>query len=370
MKKRIRKSTRQNKAEILKANKGDCIVVGLDVHKKSYHVAVRKNGKLAATWVMPHDDRAVVKMLAPAVRALRKVVYEAGPTGYGLARRLQQAGIPVQVVAPGKTPKAPNDGNKSDRLDCRKLAAFAEKDLLGYVAVPTEKEDAERAIKRRRDTLRRSGSKAKTRIKSFLLYHGLPEPDGLKKWTLASIESLRRMRLGEDLRFMLDSLLRELAACKAELLCLDRKLSEIQRRHKKEAELLLTHPGTGKQTVRHMLTEIFRPGRFPGKREVVAYVGLAPKVSRSGQTCRSGGRLRGGRRALRDCLIEASWMWIRKEDAARELYHHLLRNTGEGKKAITALARRMLVNLWNMWLKGESYRPLDHRHVGAVPTSS
>jgi len=367
---KVRKVRRQSKAQVLKTVEGDEMVVALDVHKKNYHVAVRKHGALAATWVMPHDDAAVVKLLKPARGGLRKVVYEAGPTGYGLARRLAAAGFPVGVVAPGKTPQAANADNKSDRLDCRKLAEYEEKELLKYVAAPTAEEDAERAVMRRRDTVKKEAAKAKTRLKSFLLYHELGEPEGLKDWSKTAVASLRRMRLAEDLRFTLDSLLRALDFAKQERARLDQRLAAIEQRHEPEVEILRSHPGVGEQTARHFLTEIFRPERFADKRQVAAYAGLAPKVSRSGEGCKTGGRLRAGRQALRDCLIEASWQWIRRDPAARATYYRLLRNTGEAKKAITAMARRMLVNLWTMLMTRERYRPLRSPAVGAAPTSS
>lgn len=367
---KVRKTTRRSKGKVLKAVEGDKMVVAVDVHKKTYHVAVRKNNALASTWVMPHDDAAVAKMLEPARPALQKVLYEAGPTGYGLARTLQQAGFPVGVVAPGKTPQPVNEDNKSDRLDCRKLAEFEEKGLLKYVAVPTEDEDAERSVMRRRDTLRQEAARAKTRIKSFLLYHGIEEPEGLKDWSKAAVDVLRKMPLDEDVRFTLDSLLRALDFAKEEMARVNKRLAVIEKRHAEDAAILRSHPGVGDQTVRHVLTELFDPQRFSHKRQVVAYAGLAPKVSRSGEGCRTGGRLRAGRKALRDCLIEASWQWIRRDSSARAIYGRILRNTGEAKKAITALARRMLVNLWTMLMRRETYRPPRSAAVGAAPTSA
>ena len=87
---------------------GDRIVVGLDVHKKTVYAAVRCNGQERALWVMPMRPEIVVATLTPLKAALKKIVYEAGPTGYGLARALRKAGLPAEVVAPGKTPQPAN----------------------------------------------------------------------------------------------------------------------------------------------------------------------------------------------------------------------------------------------------------------------
>jgi len=361
---KVLKSASQSKSRILKrVGEGDELILGADVHKKNYHLAARKNGDLPATWVMPHDDAALVKSLLPVKASVKRIVYEAGPTGYGLARTLQANGFDVRVVAPGKTPRAANESNKSDRLDCRKLAEYEEKGILGYVSIPTEEEDNSRALLRRYDGLKKEAAKAKVRIKSFLLYHDLREPEGLKSWSCSSILSLRTMELPLKLRLLLDSLLRSLDFTREEIARLQKHLNQITGQENSEEEKLLrTHPGVGPQTALHVLNELFCPKRFRDKRQVAAYVGLAPKVSRSGESSRKGGRLRGGRQALRNCLIEASWQWIRLDPGARMAYQRLLQNTGEANKAITAMARRMIINLWSMLCSGEKYRPMPVTH--------
>lgn len=368
MAKKVRKQTPKSKLESLQADAEDEIVIGVDVHKRSYHVGIRKNGLEATHWVMPRDDDAFVELLEPVRPALRMVVYEAGPTGYGLARKLEAAGIPVGVVAPGKTPQPVNEDNKSDRLDCRRLAEYADKRLLKYVAIPTEEEEAERAVMRQRDALKKEIARTKARIRSCLLCHGLPEPE--KLWSKTAVAELRDLALPEDLRVVLDSLLRTLDFAIEERRRLDRHLATIEKRHEEEAEILRSHPGVGAQTTRHMLTELFRPERFANKRQVVSYVGLAPRVRRSGEGCKKGGRLPAGRKALRDCLTEASWQWVNRDDAARELYRRLLGNTGEANKAITGVTRHLLINLWTMLIRREHYRPPPSAAVGAAPTSS
>jgi len=66
------------------------------------------------------------------------VVYEAGPTGYSLARTIKAAGLPVGVVAPSKTPRQAAPDSKTDSLDARKLAEYAAKGLLRHIAIPTK----------------------------------------------------------------------------------------------------------------------------------------------------------------------------------------------------------------------------------------
>ena len=100
---------------------GDVVYVGLDVHKKSIHAAVQVNGRIERHWVMPADYAAVVAKLVPLRAGVKRVVYEAGPTGFGLARALAAAGLPIDVIAPSKTPQPADQSVKSDRLDCFQL---------------------------------------------------------------------------------------------------------------------------------------------------------------------------------------------------------------------------------------------------------
>ena len=68
-------------------------------------------------------------------------------------------------------------------------------------------------------------TRAKNRIQSFLLQHGIPEPEGLKHWSRAGVEELRQVPLCAELRFCLDSLLVDLEHACARVVLLDRRLA-------------------------------------------------------------------------------------------------------------------------------------------------
>jgi len=336
----------------------DSVFVGLDVHKRSVHAAVRLNGREVDTFVMPGDVATVVGSLDRFKAALKQIVYEAGPTGYGLARALRKAGLPTKVVAPGKTPRPANPDGKSDRLDCRKLAEFAEKGLLKEVALPTEEEEADRQVLRLRDQLTKKRRRVKQQIKALLLAYDIPEPVGLKYWTLASVAALLEMELRPQLRLVLSCLVEELKQlikrleqARAEM----RRLSR-QARFRDNQRRLRTHPGIGETTAMAYLVEVYQPERFGGAKALTKYVGLAPRVSQSGERRLEGPLMKTGHGTLRTLLVEASWMWIAKDEQARKVFERLVRNTGSKQKAIIAMARRMAVNLWCMLLRQEDYR--------------
>lgn len=337
---------------------GRQVFIGLDVHKKTIHAAVWFDGEIALSWVMPARTKQVVAKLAPHAATIARVVYEAGPTGFTLARALDRAGIPVDVVAPGRTPRPAAAPTKCDRLDAVALAEYAAKGLLKPVAVPSKTQEADRQVQRLRDQLVTKRRAVKQQIKSFLLMHGLDEPAGLDRWTLVSRAALRTLALGPQLRTCLDVLLDLLEQIEAHVRAVEHALRELAatERHAEAAALARTHPGVGSVVAMSFIVEVHRGGRFKTAREVASYVGLAPCVRQSGQSRRDGPITRTGRPSVRALLVEAAWRWRTHDAAARRLYARLMSNTGNAKKAIVALARRLAINLWVMLTRREPYR--------------
>ena len=351
-------SVRGGNGKALVAKDGK-IYVGLDVHKRTVSVAVAQAGAIVGTWTTPMDVPAVVAALSVWGGQLALIVYEAGPTGYGLARALRRARLPVEVVAPGKTPRPANRGAKSDRLDCGELAVLAEKGLLRAVAVPTAQQEADRQVVRLRHELTDKQRRVKQQIKSLLLAYGLAEPPGLRDWTKEGVAALRTCALGRQLRLVLDTLLGELE----QLLAWREQVDQALKRQAGERRLAVGvrrldgHPGVGPLTAMTFAAEVYQPRRFANGRQVTSYVGLAPRVEQSGETRRGGPLIPAGRGRLRALLVEAAWRWVAADPAAAATYGRLRRNTGRGQKAIVGMARRLAVHLWVMLSRRQDYRP-------------
>ena len=71
-----------------------------------------------------------------------------------------------------------------------------------------------------------------------------------------------------------------------------------------------------------------------------------------------------GNARLRAMLIEAAWRWVAKDAWARERFGQLIHNTGEPKKAIAAMARRLIIILWRISVTGQVYRPRPDQAAG------
>ncbi len=341
----------------LNVNSQDELYVGLDVHKKNIHAAFWLNGSIIKALVMPPQCCKVVAKLEGLKLALRGVVYEAGPTGYSLARALHRAGLPVSVVAPSQIPRPSKRGAKSDSLDCRALAELAAARMLRSIPVPSKQEEADRQLVRHRDTVVGKRSRVKQQIKSFLLQHGLPIPTGC--WSLRGLHCLRVLELCSELRFCLDELLLELEHYSQALKRVDAQLRKLalETRHRRRFGIACSHPGVGKVLSMSYLTELFALDRIGNRCALASTIGLAPMVRQSGESIRSGPIIKAGKPKLRAKLVECSWTWVRLDAYGRYLYNRYRLNTGSAQKAIVAVARRLSINLWAMLRDGRQYEP-------------
>ena len=112
-----------------------------------------------------------------------RVAYEAGPTGYGLARACAGAGIACTVAAPSRIPRAAADKVKTDRRDAERLARLLRLGELVAVRVPEPHEEAARDLVRAREDARGDLMRARHRLSKLLLRHGLVYD--ATAWTLA-----------------------------------------------------------------------------------------------------------------------------------------------------------------------------------------
>jgi transposase len=339
---------------------GERVHVGLDVHKKSIHVAIWSVGQeqIVRQWVTSANYGLLIEQLEPFRGAIVRIVYEAGPTGYRLARLLQQAKLPVQVIAASKTPQVADRLAKSDGLDCRQLAEYSAKGLLRPVAIPTEQQEADRQVTRLRDGWTNKRRRVQQQIKSFLRQHGVAEPDGLANWSAKGIAGLGQIALGPELRFALDLMVEELVHLTGQLARIRKEITQLSKtdRHGPTVEALTSHPGVGVTVAMAFCTELHQAAQFTDAAQVGQYVGLAPRVSQSGATRRDGPISRRGRGPLRALLTQAAWIWIRFDEAAKKVFSRLASNTGSVQKAIVGMARRLAIRLWRMMVTGELYR--------------
>ena len=336
----------------------DLFYVGIDVHKRSYHVALRRSDGRAQALVTPALPQAVVDLLAGLGIQIGAVAYESGPTGFSLARALIDAGIPVIVAAPSKIPRPVAPGAKCDRLDCLKLAEYVAKGMLKSIAVPTPEEEAHRALLRRRHMIVDTVRRCKQRIKGLLLFLGVEEPKELEHWRQGVENTLLALPIDPSALETLESYLRELKFNQEELRRVEHQLKSLPKPQEVSVSIacLQSVPGVGPTVATTFALELFRPDRFKRPEQVTSYLGLAPVVRQSGNKTPSGRLVPVGQTRLRSLLIEAAWMWRARDQYADSIYRRLLGKTGVAQKAIAALARRLALILWRLCTEHRRYR--------------
>ena len=147
--------------------------VGLDVHARSVLACGldRETGEVVEQRLCP-DHREILDWIArlPAPAA---VTYEAGPTGFGLARALTAAGIDCVVAAPSKLIRPAGDRVKTDARDAVLLARLLQLGQIAAVTVPTVEQEAARDLVRAREDCRADLMRARHRISKLLLRQGI-----------------------------------------------------------------------------------------------------------------------------------------------------------------------------------------------------
>jgi transposase len=173
------------------------IFAGLDVHTAQTHAAQLEaaTGELSTIRLAGGSEPVIawLRRLGPGVVA----VYEAGPTGFGLARAARDAGIDLRVVSPGLIPKRPTDRVKTDRRDAMRLARLLAAGELSFARVPTLAQEAFRDLVRAREDIRVDLMRARHRLSKFLLRREVVYPGPGKAWTQAHMTWLCRTRFDD-----------------------------------------------------------------------------------------------------------------------------------------------------------------------------
>ena len=168
--------------------------VGLDVHARSVvgHAMDEHTGEV---WQqrLPADPPGIWCWLESLPQPV-KVTYEAGPTGYGLARFLRGRGVVCLVAAPSKLTRPAGNRVKTDFKDAEHLCRLLRLDEIAEVIVPDPKQEAARDLVRAREDIRSDLMRARHRASKLLLRQGIVYP-GSKTWTAAYERWMQRQTL-------------------------------------------------------------------------------------------------------------------------------------------------------------------------------
>jgi len=281
--------------------------VGLDVHARSVVAGVLDagSGELRTLRVAVGSEELVawLRELPAPVR----VAYEAGPTGYVLARACAAAGIACTVAAPSKIPRAPGDRVKTDRRDAERLARLLRLGELVAVRVPEPHEEAARDLVRAREDARGDLMRARHQLSKLLLRHGLVYEGSA--WTLAHDAWLRRQRFASRPRSLaFDECYGVVLQSKGRRDTLDRAIAELAS-EPPFAEVvgrLVCLRGVSTLTALALTVELGDWCRFRPQ-SLGPFLGLTPSEDSTGERRRLGAITKTGNTHARRLLVESAW---------------------------------------------------------------
>lgn len=288
------------------------VYVGLDVHKDSIAIAAAEAGRTPARLVgqIAHDVPKLLKALARlGDPGALHVVYEAGPTGYGLQRALSAKGYHCEVIAPSLIPKRAGERVKTDRRDGLRLAELSRAGELRAVWIPDPSDEAIRDLSRAREDAVNSRTQARHQLKAFLLRHEI-RYSGKTAWSKSFYRWLGELNFGDassQMAFTEYHLAVQAADQRVDRLTKALVASVAGWRFGSVVAALQALRGIDAVSAIGLVAEIGDIARFDHPRKLMAYLGLVPSEHSSGDRVRKGSITKTGNAHARRLLTEAAW---------------------------------------------------------------
>jgi transposase len=299
------------------------------------------------------------------------VAFEAGRDGFWLARWLRERGIESYVIHPTSIPVSREHRRaKSDRLDVKLiLRAFlgwlrGEAKHCSMAAIPTVAEEDGKRPLREREALTGEATRLVNRMKSLLALHGIKKFNVKLKKAPALLATLRTAEdkpLPPETQAELQRALTRLRLAKDQIA----EIEAAQRQRLAEAPEAGPHPmilmiakvvGVGIMTAEALVREVLSRN-LRDRRAVARYVGLTGSPDESGKRRREQGLAKAGNGRIRRMLLQLAWrLLVHQKDSALVQWYR--ERTKDGRKdtrktMIVALARKLLVALWQLATTGK-----------------
>lgn len=304
------------------------LYIGLDVHKDSIVIAIAdadRKGEIRIFGTITNDLQALEKAMSRIRKAhpdaILEIAYEAGPCGFGIARRLKQLKISCLVAAPSLIPKQPGSPFKTDKRDARGLARLLRAGELTAVYIPEPTDEAIRDLCRARTDAVDDHRRCRHRLKGFLLRHGF-RYQGKANWSQPHMRYLRELVLPHPaMKTILEEYLQGIDAAHNRVERIEASMLTLLENWRLKPAVQALMAFRGFQLVAAMITvsELGDIHRFEHPRQLMTYLGLVPTESSSGPHQRLGSISRCGNSHQRWLLSECAEHYALPPKISKEL---------------------------------------------------
>jgi len=330
--------------------------VAFDVHKSYLMVAAVNAAQKVVLPPRRIDFSRFEGWINKHLKATDQVVLEATTNAWYVHDLLEPKAARVVVAHPYQVKLIAAAAVKTDKRDTLALAKLLAANLIPEVWVPPTHVRELRALIAHRRRVVSQRTAAKNRLGSVLHRNNIVPPAGKlfnqenRAWWLSlDLPPSEQLRVRQDLDTLLhlNPQVGEIESELARLSTLDPWADPMT--------YLVQLPGIGMLTAMTILGAIGDISRFASAKKLVGYAGLGARVYASGQTQRGGRITKQGRRDLRSVLVEAAWSAVRFDPYWEETFQRLAHRIGK-KKAIVAIARKLLVVIWHVLSAAETDR--------------
>jgi transposase len=331
--------------------------VGIDLHKKTIVICVvDKDRKVLARQRFLCVDVPNITAWFAKLGEFQFVV-EATATYEWLVQLLEPLAADWVLAHPGKMRVIAESTKKTDRLDAQTLAEFLALDMIPKAYRPDARQREHRTLVRHRTKCQQRVSRLKCKLRHVAATYNADHRQLFQEGHLEQLQ--QRPELTAADRFLVseyileyDQALLRLRAARAELKRFGAQGSELEQAQR---ALLRSVPGVGEVVSEVVLAELGDGQRFPSLKDATAYAGLVPGKRESDGKGKDLGITKKGSALLRWAMVEAAWVAVAQSSRWRGVYEALKRRR-QSKRAIIAVARRLLAVLVSMLKSGSRYR--------------
>ena len=328
--------------------------IGLDVHKQFvFATKLDSAGQVVKQWRFATTSKAL-KSFAASLTKHDALCLESTTNAVAIYRLIRRQADRVVISNPLQTKAIASAKIKTDKVDSRVLAELLRAEYLPTVWVPDDYTIRLRGLTSYRTALIRQRSQLKNRIHAILHRNLVAKPEVSDLFGKQGKAFLEQVKLPADERFQMDQELLLLNVLNAQITDADKRIAQTTI-DTPQMRLLLTIPGFSLQVAAGVLAAIGTISRFGEPDKLVSYLGLDPLGKRSADHAFGPTRIsKRGRSHARWLLVEAAHATVRCPGPLQAFYLRLRKKKAHNK-AVCAVARKLVVLIWQMLTKDQPY---------------